>query len=164
MTWPPLAVPSLWAVLFTIAFWPTWIYLCGFTAHRLPAQFVARDSWLTRPRAWERNGRWYADHLHIRRWKDRVPEAGAAFAGGFAKRTTNNGDIDTLRVFIAETRRAEYAHWAMGSGWIVTSLWSPWYAVVLNVLFGLVWALPFVAIQRYNRPRLVRALAVATAR
>jgi hypothetical protein len=42
-------------------------------------------------------------------------------------------------------------------------LWGPWYAGVLNFGFGLFIALPFVAIQRYNRPRLKRLLALKDA-
>jgi len=162
VTWPPIDVGTPLAVMLTFAFWPTWIYIWGFVAHLLPDEFVDRDTWVTRTRAWERNGRWYADHLHVARWKDRVPEAGSAFAGGFAKRSTNNGDPDTVRTFIVETRRAEYAHWMMGAGWLIPSLWGPWYAGVLNLLFGLFIALPFVAIQRFNRPRLKRLLAIRT--
>ena len=158
MSWPPIPIPSPWNILLTIAFWPTWVYAMGFLAHSLPMSVVGRDSWLTRTRAWERNGNWYAKNLRITRWKDRVPEAGAAFAGGFAKRTTGGGDIETVRRFIAETRRAEYAHWMMGAGWIIPALWGPWYAGVLNLIFGAGFCLPFVAIQRYNRARLQRLL------
>lgn len=158
MSWPPLPIGSPWDIILTIAFWPTWIYLCGFSAHLLPLSVVGHESWLTRIRPWERNGNWYAKRLRITKWKDRVPEAGAAFAGGFAKRSTEGGDADTVRRFIVETRRAEYAHWSMGAGWIIPALWSPWYAGVIDLIFGLIFALPFVAIQRYNRARLLRLL------
>ncbi len=58
----------------------------GWWANRWPLSRVERTGPLTRLRDWEDAGRWWQRHLAVRRWKDRVPEAGALFAGGYAKR------------------------------------------------------------------------------
>ena len=57
----------------------------GFAMHRMPTARLTHDRLLTRPAGWETR-RFYRDRLRVHRWKDRLPEAGAFFRGGFAKR------------------------------------------------------------------------------
>jgi glycosyl-4,4'-diaponeurosporenoate acyltransferase len=127
----------------------------GYTAHRLPLARLQRDGWLLRPRRIEDGGRLYARRLRIRRWKDHLPEAGALFAGGVSKRRLT---VDLER-FVAETRRAEIAHWLALAGTPVFALWNPPIGVVLMTVYGVAANLPCIAVQRYNRPRAQRALA-----
>lgn len=138
-------------------FWPTWTLAVGYLAQRVDAERLRSDGFLTRPRDFERAGRWYRERLGIDRWKNRLPEAGAAF-GGFPKRSVGSGEPMQLAQFAAETRRAEYAHWAMVAGVSVTALWNPWWAAPINGAVALGSNVPCIAVQRYNRARLVRIL------
>lgn len=124
----------------------------GYAAHRLPARRLQSDGWLLRvrpfePRAYRR--------LAIRRWKDRLPEAGAVFAGGIGKRRLP----DSIDTFTRETRRAELAHWWALMAGPAFALWNPLRGVVLMVTYGVLVNAPFIAIQRYNRYRAQRLLA-----
>jgi glycosyl-4,4'-diaponeurosporenoate acyltransferase len=126
----------------------------GYAVHRLPVAWLARDRWLFRARGFERGGRFYRRTLRIGRWKDRLPEAGALFAGGVSKRHLPSGtrglDLDR---FVVETRRAELGHWLAGLPAPLFVLWNPPAAAVLMVAYGWGVNLPFIAIQRYNRAR-----------
>jgi glycosyl-4,4'-diaponeurosporenoate acyltransferase len=106
---------------------------------------------------------WYRDSLAIDRWKTQLPEAGSAF-GGFPKRTVSAGDPDVMAQFVVETRRAEHAHWGMVSGVALTMLWNPWWAAPANLAFAAGSNLPCIAVQRYNRVRLRRALVAVRRR
>ena len=129
----------------------------GYAAHRLPPAHLVSDGWLLRPRRFERDGRTY-ERLRIRRWKDRLPEAGALFAGGLSKRRVPGGRAGLIR-FAAETRRAELGHWwALGASPLFL-LWNRPLAAALLVAYGVTVNLPFIAIQRYNRLRVSRVLA-----
>jgi glycosyl-4,4'-diaponeurosporenoate acyltransferase len=139
-------------------FWPAWTAAVGYAAQRTSDARFAEDDVLTRQRGFERAGAWYRDSLSIDRWKTRLPEAGSAF-GGFAKRTVAGGDPDVMEQFVVETRRAEHAHWGMLAGVALTLLWNPWWAAPANVAVGVGSNLPCIAVQRYNRARLTRALA-----
>jgi glycosyl-4,4'-diaponeurosporenoate acyltransferase len=140
-----------------VIFWPTWTATVGYLAQRTPARRFAGDDVVTRPRAFENSGRWYQQRLQIDRWKDRLPEAGAAF-GGFAKRSVGEGGTERLEAFVVETRRAEHAHWGMAAGVVLTLVWNPWWAAPANAAVAVGSNLPCIAIQRYNRARLVRTL------
>lgn len=130
----------------------------GYHFHRLPVERFAHDSWLTRPRRFEDEGRWYQRRLRIRRWKDRLPERGDMFRGGFSKRHLVNRSDAHLERFVAETRRAEVVHWSNLSAGPVFLIWCPPVLGVSMIVFGVVAHLPFICVQRFNRQRLVAVL------
>lgn len=137
--------------------WAGWSAVVGYRAHRLPTDRLAHDTVLTRLRPWERRGRTY-ERLGIRRWKDRLPDAGAVFRGGASKRALPGRSSADLLRFAAETRRAELVHWQIPLVTPLFALWNPpalfaamaGYAVVANA--------PCLVIQRYNRGRILRIL------
>ncbi|TDE98787.1 hypothetical protein EXU48_00865 [Occultella glacieicola] len=149
-----LVMPQVVTILVDVLAWGAFHALTGYAAHRLGNERLARDGWLLRQRPFEDNGRWYRRRLHIHRWKDRLPEAGALFAGGISKRELPAGDVAGLELFARETRRAELAHWwAMACGPVFV-LWNPPLAAALLITYGVVVNLPFIVTQRYNRFRI----------
>ncbi|HEY5858677.1 MAG TPA: hypothetical protein VIX62_00140 [Actinomycetota bacterium] len=136
----------------------------GYAVHRLPVERLSRDGWLFRKRAVEREGRLYVETLRIKRWKDRVPEAGALFAGGISKRHLTDDATGGLERFAVETRRAELGHWLAMAPAPLFAIWNPPLGVALMVAYGVGVNLPFIAIQRYNRIRVSRVLRSRGAR
>jgi glycosyl-4,4'-diaponeurosporenoate acyltransferase len=151
-------------VLVDVLVWGALHAATGYAAHRLGESRLRRDGWLLRPRRFEAGGRWYRRRLRIHRWKDRVPEAGALFAGGISKRELPAYDVEGLQLFVRETRRAELGHWWALFCVPVFCLWNPPLASLLLVLYGVGINLPFIAIQRYNRFRILPLLDRLSAR
>jgi len=146
-------------VLAFSASWMIFGVVSGYIATHLSDRWFERDTRLTRLRRFEHRGRWYDRRLGVRRWKDRVPEAGDFFAGGRSKARLGGGSTATLVAFCTETRRAEWVHWAnVGFGWTFF-LWNEWTVGLAMVLFGTVVHVPFIIIQRYNRARLAHLLS-----
>ena len=137
--------------------WAGWSAVVGYGAHHLPPRVVESDNRLTRLRSWERSGRAY-EALGIRRWKDRLPEAGAVFGGGVSKRALPGRGADDLERFAAETRRAELVHWAIPLITPVFALWNPPALLAAMVAYAVVANAPCIAIQRFNRVRITRVL------
>jgi glycosyl-4,4'-diaponeurosporenoate acyltransferase len=156
-------LPAAAVVVANVVFWPAWTAAVGYLAQRTPDARFATDDVITRSRPLERDGGWYRDRLHIDRWKDRLPEAGATF-GGFAKRSVAAGDPAVLEQFLVETRRAEHAHWGMAAGGLLTVIWNPWWAAPVNLTVAALSNGPCIAVQRYNRARLGRALTAVRRR
>jgi glycosyl-4,4'-diaponeurosporenoate acyltransferase len=130
----------------------------GYFVHRLPVRVFTREHWWSRSRRFERDGRWYRERLHIDRWKDRLPEAGALFAGGVSKRALPAADAGGLERFAAETRRAELGHWLAAAASPAFVLWNPPVAAACMLVYGAAANAPCIAIQRYNRARVERVL------
>jgi glycosyl-4,4'-diaponeurosporenoate acyltransferase len=164
-----VALVRLWhpgdvlAMIIDIAVLAAWGSLVGYAFHRMPARWFGHDNAVTKPRRWERDGRVWDDVLRVRRWKDRVPDAGGLFAGGMRKRGVSR-DPEQLARLVVETRRAELVHLAVLAISPVFLLWNPLWLAAVMVTYNIVANVPFMVIQRYNRPRLVRLLAATSRR
>ena len=145
-------------VLVDVAAWCVIHAGTGYAVHRLPLRRLQRDNRLLRLRPIEDDGRLY-ERLGIKRWKDRLPEAGALFAGGVSKRSLPAVTEGGLERFAAETRRAELGHWLAMAGGPLFVLWNPPSIAAVMVAYGILVNAPFIAIQRYNRARVSRCLA-----
>lgn len=147
------------AVLVDIVAWAVLGTLIGYLGHRLPDRRLARDRGPLRLRGFERGGTWYARRLGIKRWKVRLPEAGAVFGGGVSKRRLDGHRPEDLAAFAIETRRAELVHWGLLLVTPLFALWNPWPLFAVMALYAVVANGPCLLVQRYNRARVDAALA-----
>ena len=148
-----------------MSFWKILLYNAIFIAIWHVAAFLlcvyGNTSWFDFRRKryqifkWEKNGRWYVKYLKIKLWKDLVPTH--VGKDGFSKDHLKIEDLSLpyLDAFLLETCRGEWDHslCALCAVPVVLLTPQPW-----GLLFGflvLLGNLPFVAIQRYNRIRLL---------
>jgi glycosyl-4,4'-diaponeurosporenoate acyltransferase len=135
----------------------------GYLTHLMPQRWFraggALSRILFRTRGWERGGAFYDRAFAVRRWKDRLPEAGDWFAGGMRKRLGPGTDTAFLVRLATETRRAELTHWLPVALSATFFLWNPPYVAVWMPIIGFIGNAPFIIVQRYNRPRIERAIA-----
>lgn len=123
----------------------------------IPQRYFSPDRWLYRTRDWERDGEIYRDALRIHLWKDRLPALDTW--NRFSKKRLSAANGRYLRRFIIETCRAESNHLRAIGAVALMRLWTPldlWLTCLTIAVLG---NLPFILIQRYNRPRLQRILA-----
>lgn len=153
-----IPLPDAVAIAVSSLMWVVIGFVTGWHYHRRPAPRFAVDNWLTRPRDFEAGGRWYQRRLRIRAWKDKLPEKGDFFRGGFSKRHLTDRSTPHLERFVAETRRAEMVHWSNLAAGPVFLIWCPPLLGGFMIVFGVVAHLPFIAVQRYNRERLTAIL------
>ena len=153
-----LAAYPLWLLPANIVAWGLAHSLTGYAAHRLPEESCRRDNVLTHIRKPERT-ECRCRRLGVHRWKDALPEAGAVFKGGVSKRHLVGTDTPGLIQFAAMTRRAEMAHWMAALVSPLFALWNPAWIAAVMVVYGVGIKAPFIAIQRYNRARMLRLIA-----
>ncbi len=141
-----------------VAAWVGLSVVVGVAAGHIPTERLESDTWLTRIRPWEDNGRLYQRWLHIRRWKDRLPESNGLGPGERPSKSSvrTRADVSAL---VVETRRAEYVHWVLAASGLLFWLWNPPWLAAIMTAFGLVMNAPFIAVQRFNRARARRAIA-----
>ena len=145
------------------AVWIAIHFRSGYLAHLMPRGWFDPRAPLYRTRRFEREGRLYRA-VGVHRWKDALPEAGNFFAGGFSKRSFAGAEAAYLDRYLAETCRAEASHWISASLSLTFFLWNPWYVGLFMIAYGLVTNLPFIIVQRYNRPRVARLERAAARR
>lgn len=159
-----IPLPDLVAVAVSSVMWVLIGLVTGWFFHRRSIDSLAHDGWLTRPRRFEQDGRWYQRHLRIRSWKDRLPEKGDLFPDGFSKRHLIDRSTPHLERFVAETRRAELVHWSNMAAGPLFLIWCSPLLGTCMIVFGVVAHLPFILVQRYNRARLLVVLRRRAAR
>jgi len=159
MALPVVDLPDAWAVALSTGVWVGLSFGVGYVTHRAPVARFDHDTWLTRLRPIEADGRVYERRLRIRRWKGRLPEGGDTFDGGFDKRRLRGRSTDLLERFAAETRRAEMTHWVLLVCGPLFVVWNRPLVAAGMVAFGVLFNAPFIVTQRYNRARLARLLA-----
>ena len=94
--------------------------------------------------------------LHVRVWQNRLPDMSRAFPSLMPPKNLSGNYRDRLPLMIRETCVAELTHvLLMIFGFHCVSIWHGIWGWILSLLFCL-GNLPFVMIQRYNRPRLIR--------
>ncbi len=106
---------------------------------------------------WERNGEVY-QRLAIQKWKDHVPDMSKYVKTMFAKAIASPRDPEYTQKLILETCVAELVHF-------ILILLSPIFLLYMDGVYGyiamyayILGNLPFILIQRYNRPRLIRLM------
>jgi glycosyl-4,4'-diaponeurosporenoate acyltransferase len=148
-------VPWQLAVVVDAVVWAAWSALVGWWHARQPADRFARDGPVLRARRWE-SVRWYERGLHVKTWKDALPEAGSWFGGVSKRRLPPGGPAGRARL-LPECRRAERTHWWILAATPWFALWNPAWLFAAMAAFALVANVPCIAVLRYTRLRLVRA-------
>lgn len=151
-------INDAWAVALSSTTWLAVSVVVGAWAARWPLSRVSGTGPLTTLRSWESGGTVWQRRLAVSRWKDRLPEAGAAFADGRSKRQVRSRATADLQHFRAETIRAERVHWLILGSTPVHLVWCRPTLAVCMVVFGVLFNAPFIVIQRYNRGRLDRLI------
>ncbi len=131
-----------------------------FAGRAIPTQHLRIDRRPFRASPFEREGRIY-EHIGIRKWKDRVPDMSRLCRCIMPSKQLRDGrpEADRLDAMIAETCVAELVHASLvllGFGCVcIRPTAVGWILAILYALGNL----PYILIQRYNRPRLARLRA-----
>lgn len=140
-------------IFLNILFMILWYLICFFACITLsPSVYCNKRKY--KPRKWENGGKWYDEKLHIKKWKDKLPQ----YIGknGFSKRHLEGLSADYIDTFIKETCRAEWSHSLCALYAIITFVISDISIAIEFSVLTLAIHLPFLAIQRYNRFRLIK--------
>lgn len=132
-----------------------------FFGERLQRSKFCYDRHPYAPFSWEDDGNFYNKVLHIRKWRHLLPDKSQKVKSMYRKKLGTNLSSRHLLRLLQETCVAEFVHNAL----IVFSPFVLFFvrgnvAFVCMLLFML-GNLPFVMIQRYNRPKLARLYRAA---
>ena len=142
-------MPLLYSILYLAALG----IASHFIGEALPAKIFHHDRFPYRAYRWEREGKIY-DRLHVRAWKDRLPDMSRIMKDMVPKRVGVAPTSPGVWTLVRETCRAELVHWALCAlAPVIYLFWNNWIGVLLSAIVILC-NLPFILIQRYNRPAL----------
>ncbi len=135
-----------------------YVLFCGVMAHvigeAIPRSWFHADRMPYAPWKWEKNGAIY-EKIGIRRWKDKLPDMSRVVKRMVPKRFERFPTAQSVQKLIAETCVAEATHVVLC--FVAPVIWLFWrnYIGVILTFTVVIGNLPFILIQRYNRPSLV---------
>ena len=147
-------VDEVYMILSYIVLWPMIQLSLGFFLNRIPDEYFHSKTVLFKSRKFERDGKIYKRIFKINKWKRLLPDGAKAFKNGFQKKHIIEMKSEYIFAFIAETKRAELMHWLSILPFFIFGFWSPGFVVWIMLAYALLFNIPPIIAQRYNRPRL----------
>lgn len=113
------------------------------------------DGFFFRERKWELGGKIY-EKMHIKSWQARIPDVSQVLHRWMPQKKLKVGvTADVVRMMIRETCTAEAVHDLLNiAGLWLLGIWKGVGGVLMYLVYVLLGNLPFILVQRYNRPRL----------
>ena len=105
---------------------------------------------------WENEGLIWQDLFHIRKWKKHLPDSSSFIKSAYDLTNLHGLNLSSMEKIILETKRAEHTHWLSIPPALLFFIWNPPWAGMIMIVYALLMNLPFIIVQRYNRPRLMR--------
>jgi len=146
---------TIWMTLINTSFWLICCFGMAWIVRVFPKSLYEPNNCFFKEKAFEKQ---LYKAIRIAKWKDRLPEWGKIL--GFEKKNLNKDlQAQYLDRFILETCYAEVGHLGMallGFACIAVNPNSYFLMALICALVNVVIQIPFILIQRYNRPRLLR--------
>ncbi len=122
----------------------------------MPKDIFRYDRVPFRSFAFERDGAVYLK-LGVKKWKDEVPDMSKILPGVMpSKKAPFGADLDEVVLSIQETCVAEFVHAVLAVlGIACVEIWEGGGGAAVSVAY-FIGNMPYIVIQRYNRPKLVR--------
>lgn len=156
-----VALPNSLIIILNIIAWLAIHLSIALLSLQIPDYYFTQKKGWFKSFNWEKEGQFWEDFLHIRQWKDALPDSSSLFKSAFNKKKIACSDKESLEKFVIETQRAEWTHWFSMLPAPLFFIWNPVWAGWLMILYALIANLPFIIIQRYNRPRLLKLLRMS---
>ncbi len=151
------------------SFWRCFVYLAvlGILSHffgqALPRRWFLAERAPWRDTRWENGGRFW-DKCKVRRWMNYLPDMSRIMPDMVPKRIDGIAKAEAVDTLVRESCVAELVHDVLiVTGFACVLIWKGTGGWVISLLFAF-GNIPFIVIQRYNRPRLVRLHAWLLAR
>lgn len=128
-----------------------------FAGRLIPKSWLNPDVFPYKLYAFEKNGRFY-EQFNVRKWQSKVLDMSKLFPKIIPRKSVNDNLYTTLPVMIKETCVAELVHWLLVvPGFYCLFLREGAGGIIIVILYEL-GNIPYIIIQRYNRPRLISTL------
>lgn len=127
-----------------------------FSGFHWPRELFDYTAKIFKTKKWEIDYNIYS-LLKVSKWKNKVPDVSKYFKKIPTKRLTKSS-VDSIKILIRETCVAEVAHYLLIILAIPINFISDGLSGFICFLIYSLGNLPYIIIQRYNRPRLIKLL------
>jgi glycosyl-4,4'-diaponeurosporenoate acyltransferase len=136
----------------------------GYGSSKIPLKKLNPDRRFFHAFKWEQEGRIYEKLFKVHSWKHLIPNGSALYKNTFSIRRLSDSSPENLHRWLKESVRAEICHWLMIPPGFLFFLWNNVLVGWLMVLYAFLNNLVPIVLQRYNRPRMRKLLAIVESR
>ena len=145
-------------------FWKCFWYLVTtgivafFVGRILPKKWFRADLFPYRPLKFEDSGRFY-DKFGVRKWQNKVPDMSTIMSFLIpSKKLPQTLTSESVKAMLTENCIAEWIHYLLAVlGFGCVFIWENIGGWIVSALYA-IGNLPYIIIQRYNRPKIVKLL------
>ena len=147
---------SITLFIFNVIVYALIQYLRVFIDPYLPESWFSPKQKYYKCYAWEDNGKFYDRVFKVSKWKDYLPTVNSST--NFNKKKITGRGVDYFEQFLQEINMAESHHIRSILTTLVFALWNPSGMFIFFFMLSAAAQLPFIIIQRYNRPRMQKVV------
>lgn len=126
-----------------------------FVGRILPKSWFRWDMFPYRSYKFEQNGKIYLK-IGIHKWHNKIPDISKILPFMIPKKKLSSDSIEKMPKMIQETCVAELIHGINAiAGLYCLKLCPGIGGIIISIIYAIIFNLPFVLVQRYNRPRLI---------
>ena len=151
---PIVSFSILWTIIINVLAWGFFHLIISVFCFLIPFQYFQRSSSLFKIAFWESSGQLWQNLTSVKKWKGSIPDGARLLKFGYEKKTLHGFNNENLQRFSIETKRAELTHWLSILPAPLFFLWNPVWAGWVMILYALVFNIPTIIVQRYNRARI----------
>ncbi|WP_217587971.1 glycosyl-4,4'-diaponeurosporenoate acyltransferase [Lentibacillus saliphilus] len=155
---PFVSLSTPWTIVVDILAWGFFHIIISVICLKLPRSYFDQQHTIYHIRSWEREGDFWQHVFKIKAWKDFIPDGTLILKQGFSKHQLPGRSIRDLILFLSESKRAELTHWLSILPAPLFFLWNPVWAGWVMIVYALLFNLPIIIVQRFNRARIERIL------
>lgn len=145
---------AIWLLVVNTIAWLIIHFGMSFLCLKIPLGYFLQDTFQFRIATWEQNGKVWDRLFAVKRWKKYLIDGSSIVKKSYNKKHLHGTKCDELKVFAAETKRAEMTHWLILLPIPLFFLWNPLWAAWINVAYAFIANVPFIITQRFNRARI----------
>lgn len=126
-----------------------------FISTKLPERYYQYNRWIYKERDWEKGGEFYQDKFKVRAWKKKLPELADFIKSIFPKKFIKEFNGEFIIKYLMESCKAEFTHWCIIFSTVIFLIFDGITAFISMLFLAIILNIPFIIIQRYNRPRII---------
>jgi glycosyl-4,4'-diaponeurosporenoate acyltransferase len=153
-----IELPTILTIILDIFAWLFFHLTIAKASLNIKDSYLIKNNFMFKIYKFEASGLVYEKLFLVNKWKDKLPDGSKILKEGFSKNKVDAMSLDYFKKFLIEVNRAELSHWLQMLPAPMFFLFNLPIIGYLMIVYAVLFNLPFIIVQRYNRPKLIRII------
>jgi glycosyl-4,4'-diaponeurosporenoate acyltransferase len=153
-----IELPTILTIILDIFAWLFFHLTIAKASLSIKDGYLIKNNFMFKIYKFEASGLVYEKLFLVNKWKDKLPDGSKILKEGFSKNKVDAMSLDYFKKFLIEVNRAEISHWLQMLPAPIFFLFNLPIIGYLMIVYAVIFNLPFIIAQRYNRTKLIRII------